>query len=237
MPHETEPRVGGPRRSEKLTPLILIGLLTVQTALLGLLIVRINTLQQLLVGGPPAGQAPEVAKEVLQVDPGDGANQGSPDAPVTIVEFSCFTCPACEDLQADLKRTLARYPSQVRLAFRYFPLRLEGKPIELAKAAECARRQGKFWEAHDVLFRRSAEIEGEEALLDALEPVGLDLESLSQCLASPEVESRVRTDFEAGRSYGVNSTPTLFVNGRRVQGADFATLSQLVESTLKKEVI
>jgi protein-disulfide isomerase len=241
MTHETEPVGSGPGRSDRLTTFTLIGLLTVQTALLGLLILRVNNLQRLLATGSPGGVAAaggtQVSAEVIPVDPGDGPVQGSPEAPVTIVEFSCFTCPACADLEPDLKRTLARYPGKVRLAYRYFPLRLDGKPLLLAEAAECARRQGKFWETHDLLFQRSAEIESEPELLETLAPLDLDLEDLSRCLASEEVEAHVRADFEAGRSYGVDSTPTLFVNGRRVRGADFTTLSELVESSLKKEVI
>lgn len=224
-------------RSEKLTFLV-IGLLFMQTVLLGLLLWRINSLERLVLTAASGGglSAPE-AEEVVAVDPGDGPTKGDAAAPVTIVEFSCFTCPACADLQPGLKETLSRHPGQIRLAFRYFPLRLEGKPILLAKAAECARTQGKFWEAHDLLFQKSLDIEGEQALLEAMAPLGLDPAGLSQCLASKETEARVRADFEAGRDYGVNSTPTLFVNGRRVQGADLRMLERLVESSLEKGVV
>lgn len=224
-------------RSEKLTVLV-IGLLFMQTVLLGLLLWRINSLESLVLTAASGGElgAPE-EEEVIAVDPGNGPTQGDAAAPVTIVEFSCFTCPACADLQPGLKETLARHPGQIRLAYRYFPLRLEGKPILLAKAAECARTQGKFWEAHDLLFKKGLDIEGEPALLEAMAPLGLDPAGLSQCLASKETEARVRADFEAGREYGVNSTPTLFVNGRRVQGADLRVLEKLVESSLEKGVV
>jgi protein-disulfide isomerase len=227
-------------RSEKLTVVLVVGLLAVQTALLGVLLWRINELQRLVLGavsGGGLGAQGGGADEVVDVDPGAGPTRGTPQAPVTIVEFSCFTCPACSDLQSGLKETLARHPGKVRLAFRYFPLRLEGKPILLAKAAECARRQGKFWETHDLLFTQGDGIESQEDLLAATAPLGLDSVDLSQCLASKDAEARVRADFEAGRSYGVNSTPTLFVNGRRVRGADLRTLNQLVESSLEKGLV
>lgn len=224
-------------RSEKLTVLV-IGLLFMQTALLGVLLWRIDSLERLVLSAASGGSlgAPE-AEEVVDVDPGNGPTQGAAAAPVTIVEFSCFTCPACADLQPGLKETLSRHPGKIRLAFRYFPLRLEGKPILLAKAAECARTQGKFWEAHDLLFSKGLDIEGEKALVEAMAPLGLDPAGLSQCLASKETEARVRADFEAGRGYGVNSTPTLFVNGRRIQGADLRILEQVVESSLEKGVV
>lgn len=241
MPTESDVHGSGSPRLEKLTPLLVIGLLVVQTAVLGLLVVRVNSLQQLLLTGSPDGSAGSAGgqggAEVVDVEPGDGPSKGSPDAPVTIVEFSCFTCPACADLQPDLKRTLERFPDQVRLTFRYFPLRLDGKPVVLAKAAECARAQGRFWEAHDVLFRSSEALDDEAQVVAALTPLGLEPAELSACLASDDTEARVRADFEAGRSYGVTGTPTLFVNGRRVQGADFATLTRIVESSLEKEVI
>lgn len=225
-------------RSEKLSVLV-IGLLFMQTVLLGLLLWRIQSLERLVLSAASGGElgAPPEEEEVVAVDPGNGPTQGDAAAPVTIVEFSCFTCPACADLQAGLKETLSRHPGKVRLAYRYFPLRLEGKPILLAKAAECARTQGKFWEAHDLLFKKGLDIEGEKALLDAMAPLGLDPAGLSQCIASKETEARVRADFEAGRSYGVNSTPTLFVNGRRVEGADLRILERVVESNLEKGVV
>ncbi len=221
-------------RSEKLTTLLLVGLLALQTVLLGALLRRIGALERtvLTVVAGAAQGASEVAEEATAVEVGQGPIQGAAGAPVTIVEFSCFTCPACADLQPELKRTLSLHPGEVRLAFRYFPLRLEGKPMLLAKTGECARRQDKFWETHDLLFSKSDEIEGEAELLEAVKPLGLDLERLAQCLASAEAEARVREDFEAGRSYGVTGTPTLFVNGKRVLGSDPRILDRLVAASL-----
>jgi protein-disulfide isomerase len=220
-------------RSEKLTTALLVGLLALQTVLLGVLLRRINTLERtVLTAVAGAGAGSGETDEVVAVDPGPGPLLGAAGAPVTIVEFSCFTCPACADLEPELKQTLARHPGQVRLAYRYFPLQLKGKPMMLAKAAECAGRRGKFWEAHDLLFSKSDQIEQEADLLEAAASLGLDREELAQCLASAEVEARVRADFEAGRSYGVTGTPTLFVNGKRVRGADSRTIDRLVESSL-----
>lgn len=220
-------------QSDKLTSALLIGLLTVQTLLLAILLFRINGLHKLLLQARGSLGAP-VSEEVLDVEPGDGPSKGAQEAPVTIVEFSCFTCPSCADLQPVLDEVLAAHPGEVRLVFRYFPLALQDKPMVLATAAECARRQGRFWEAHDRLFAHGREIEGEADLLAVLDGLGLDEAAFSECLASDEAASRVRVDSEAGRSYGVSGTPTLFVNGRRVMGADRGTLERVIDASLER---
>lgn len=221
-------------QSDKLTSALLIGLLTVQTLLLAILLFRINGLHQLLLQTRGGTLGAPVSEEVIDVDPGDGPSKGAPAAPVTLVEFSCFTCPSCADLQPVLDQVLEAHQGEVRLVFRYFPLALQGKPMMLATAAECARRQGQFWPAHDRLFAHSREIDGEADLLATLDDLGLDEAAFSECLASEEATARVKADSEAGRSYGVSATPTLFINGRRVMGADRGTLERVIDGSLEQ---
>lgn len=220
-------------RSDKLTPLLLVGLLVVQTLLLGILIFRVNALHALILSSGPIGgpTGPGPADVVENVDPGSGPKKGADGAPVTIVEFSDFTCPACSDLQPILRRILADHEGDVQLAFRYFPLSFQGKPFRLATAAECAHRQGAFWQLHDVLFAESVEMWSEQELVTEAGQLGLDEEAFAACMASEEVTTRLREDFEAGRGYGVSSTPTLFVNGRRVRGADATALERAIEAS------
>lgn len=216
--------------------ILVVGLLGLQTVLLGVLAFRLDGLHRLLLDlqvgissllavGSLGGKSVAV---FLDVEPGDGPTKGSPDAPVTIVEFSDFTCRACADLQPTLRRILEEHDADVRLAFRYFPLSFQGKPFLLAKAAECGNQQGVFWALHDRLFARSPEIEGKEGLLEEVADLELDLDSFTRCLASEEVAARLRADFEAGLSYGVNSTPALFINGRRVLGTDIEYLRHAI---------
>ncbi len=130
-------------RSEKWIPYLLIGLLAVQTVLLTAVILRLNAIQALLTAAPSAGGASAgavVSAEKIEVAEGDGPSKGAVGAPVKIVEFSDFTCPSCAELQPALRQILAKHEGQVRLAFRYFPLSDQGRPMLLATAAECAHR-------------------------------------------------------------------------------------------------
>lgn len=219
-------------RTDKWLPVLLVGLLAVQTFLLAVVILRLNEIQRLVSMRDSGSPGPVVSDEVIQVDPGDGPAKGPADAPVTLVEFSCFTCPSCADLQPALREVLSKYEGRVRLAFRYFPLGSQGKPILLATAAECANRQGRFWEAQDVLFQKSRDLSSTTDVAAALQKTGLDMEAFGRCVGSEEAVARVQSDFEAGRKYGVDATPTLFLNGRRVLGADAADLSRLIEAEL-----
>ena len=221
-------------RSEKWIPLLLVGLLAIQTVLLGVVILRLNTLHSLLLamqGGGGGGGAVS-SEEKIDVDPGTGPSKGPSNAPVTIVEFSDFTCPSCAELQPALRQVLSRYEGKVRLTYRYFPLSAKGKPMLLARAAECADRQAKFWETHDILYEKSRELETEEDVRAALSGLGLDLEAFSACQKSTEAAARPEADFAAGKRYGITGTPTLFVNGRRVLGADADTLDRIIASEL-----
>jgi protein-disulfide isomerase len=87
-----------------------------------------------------------------------------------------------------------------------------------AYAAECAGRQGRFWEYHDVLFENGRQL-GRDALVGYAERLGLDVRAFDQCLDDPATRARVAADVEAASRAGVNSTPTLFINGRLVEGA------------------
>ncbi|HWP67498.1 MAG TPA: thioredoxin domain-containing protein [Candidatus Limnocylindria bacterium] len=153
--------------------------------------------------------------------------KGPADAPVTIVEFSDFQCPACAHAFLDL-HDLVRRRSDVRLVFRHFPLDERCNddlqhgvhPVAClaACAAECAGQQGKFWEYHDLLFENQATL-SRDAFFGFARELGLDIARFRTCLDAPETMALVRDDVRAGNSLGIESTPTIFINGRRIQGA------------------
>jgi protein-disulfide isomerase/uncharacterized membrane protein len=153
--------------------------------------------------------------------------KGSADAPVTIVEFSDFECPACRHAFGDL-RELVRSRPDVKLVFRHFPLdsrcnsgmqqQLHPDACLAAAAAECAGRQGRFWEYHDTLFEHQKSLD-RESLFRYARDVGLDIVGFRTCLDDPTTMDGIAADVAAGVRLGVESTPTIFINGRRVQGA------------------
>ncbi|MFN8543548.1 MAG: thioredoxin domain-containing protein [Candidatus Binatia bacterium] len=152
--------------------------------------------------------------------------KGQPSAPVTLVEFSDFQCPACGEAFADLKKLAAR--PDVRMIFRSFPLdascnaalqrSFHPDACLAAMAAECAGDQSRFWEYHDQLFQNQKTLD-RESLFRYARAVGLDIPAFRTCLDAPETRARVVTDVEAGLKLGISSTPTLFFNGRLVDGA------------------
>jgi protein-disulfide isomerase/uncharacterized membrane protein len=152
--------------------------------------------------------------------------KGDPNAPITIVEFSDFECPACAQAFLDL-HDLVRRRRDVRLVFRHFPLDdrcnadirhgVHPTACLAAGAAECAGQQGKFWEFHDLLFANQAAI-ARESLFGFARDTGLDIPRFRACLDDPATLDVVRGDARAGSGLGVESTPTIFINGRRIKG-------------------
>ena len=153
--------------------------------------------------------------------------KGRDGAPVTIVEFSDFQCPACAHAFLDLQDVVRRR-SDVRLVFRHFPLDqhcndgiehgVHPMACVAACAAECAAQQGKFWEYHDLLFENQAGL-ARDNLFAFARDLGLDMQRFRTCLDAPETLELVREDVRAGDSLGIESTPTIFINGRRIPGA------------------
>jgi protein-disulfide isomerase/uncharacterized membrane protein len=164
---------------------------------------------------------------VATLVPADAASKGRADAPVTIVEFSDFECPACGQAFKDL-HDLLRVRTDVRLVFRNFPLDSscnEAMPRALhpdaclaAAAAHCAGEQRRFWDYHDLLFENQKALD-RDTLFRYARDLELDIPTFRTCLDDPATRARLAEDVRAGIAAGVESTPTLFINGRRVNGA------------------
>jgi len=145
--------------------------------------------------------------------------KGSADAPVTIVEFADFQCPFCSRVQPALKDVLARYQGKVKLAYRDFPLSQIHQHAEMAaEASHCALTQGKYWEMNDAMFADQSNLD-EAALVKTAASLGMDRNSFSSCLKSGKYKAVVQQDFDAGSQAGVNATPTFFINGEFLSGA------------------
>jgi protein-disulfide isomerase len=145
--------------------------------------------------------------------------RGSADAPVTIVEFSDYQCPYCRKAEATLDEVLAKYPGEVSLAYRDFPLRQIHPQAEMAaEAARCAGEQGKFWEYHDRLLTDPPKLD-KASLLEDARGLGLDADKFGACLESGKFKAQVDADSQAGSRLGVSGTPTFFINGIFMTGA------------------
>ena len=159
--------------------------------------------------------------------------RGDPKAPITIVEFSDFQCPFCQRAHQVVKELLSKYPAQVKLAYRDFPLRqIHPQADAAAEAARCAGEQGKFWQFHDRLFESNRSLDL-AAFADHAAAVGLDQPKFVDCLAADKFESQIEQDLQDGTRAGVNGTPGFFINGVMVTGAQpLAVFERVVQEEL-----
>jgi protein-disulfide isomerase len=162
-------------------------------------------------------------------------SRGNPSAPITVVEFSDFQCPYCLRASPTLVQLQKVYGDRVRVVWKDFPLtQIHPEAFKAAEAAHCAGDQGKFWEYHDRLFANPQALRPPDLQRYAAD-TGLDVKRFAECLASSTHAERVRDGLELGNRLGVNSTPTLFINGRMLAGAyPLETLREVVEEELER---
>jgi protein-disulfide isomerase len=145
-------------------------------------------------------------------------SRGTASAPVTIVEFSDFQCPFCRAAEGSLKEVRQKYGDQVRLVYMDFPLGFHPHAMDAARAARCAADQDKFWPFHDELFLDQKKLDPND-LKQTAAKIGLDGNKFDSCFATAEHDAGIRKDMAEGNSLGVTGTPTFFINGREMVGA------------------
>lgn len=144
-----------------------------------------------------------------------GPPLGDEKAPVTVVVFSDFTCPYCRSSRPELESFVAAHPGRVKLYFKPYPILSHPGALESAMAAEWGREQGAFWKLHDAMFASSSH--DLDALEAAAQGLGLDGADLRDALLSRRMEGRVRASQTEANRVGVHSTPTVFMNGRKLE--------------------
>jgi len=150
----------------------------------------------------------------VDLDLDDAPIRGAPMARITIAEFSDFECPFCGRAYPILEEIVSEFRGEVKLAFLHFPLSMHPRAAEAARATVAAQNQGKFWKMHDMIFEHQQALERSD-LESYAEAVGLDMARFRRDLDAPETQRRVEQDRAQGERVGVDSTPTLFIDGRR----------------------
>ena len=195
---------------------------------LGLLLVT-----QPILASAQAAQPPATSAAAPATLPGISITQKGPEtAPVTIVEFSDYLCPYCQKAQGVVDEVLARNQGKVRFVHRDFLL---GRPrsMAVARAAQCAADQGKFWDYRRNLLEAPGDWTDED-LLRRTASLGLDRASLQSCLSSDRHDKAILDSSAEGKTLGVQSTPTFFINGRRLRGVRSAEqFQEIIDSELK----
>ena len=177
-------------------------------------------------------EAPRVNVAVAASNP----TLGSASAPITLIEFSDYQCPYCGRVEPTLKRLRAAYGDKIRFVWKDFPLtQIHPQAFKAGEAAHCAGDQGKYWELHDVLFSKQSELQLDDLKRHAL-TLGLKTDAFNQCLDSGKYAERVRDGVAEGGQLGVNSTPTVFINGRRFSGAQpYEVFAAAIDEELAKK--
>ena len=161
------------------------------------------------------------AHKPFSPDAPDFRKRGPAGAKLLIVEFSDFQCPACRYAEQPMRQILAMYDGKLRFVFKHFPLRMHQWAKPAAAAAECAGRQGKFWEYHDRLYDKQDEWTNDKAddfLSGYAKDLGLDVPAWQACRRDPSTAAAYEADMKDGDDAWVASTPTFFINGRRFAG-------------------
>lgn len=162
-------------------------------------------------------EAPEPL-ERFDVDVAKAPLRGPVNGPITVVFFSDFECPYCVKAEKTLRELEAQKPGQVKIAYKFRPLPMHAHARDAAKAAIAADKQGKFWEYHDVLLQHHDALERADLVRYASD-LGLSAARFERDLDDPSTEERIKADEAQGTALGARGTPTSFVNGYRLVGA------------------
>lgn len=156
---------------------------------------------------------------------------GSAQAKVTLVEFADFECPACGASFPVVKQVTEKYKEDLRYVFRHFPLDQHKNARRAAEAAEAAATQGKFWEMHDSLFKNQTSLSPETINGLGIE-LKLDMDKFTKELTDGTYKDKVQSDVNDGVALGVTSTPTFYLNGKKLNLFSFADLETEVKKAL-----
>jgi len=172
---------------------------------------------------------------------GNAATIGSPDSPVTIIEFGCFVCSNTKKAEATVQKVLNNYKGKVYYAYRDLPIESHLNAVLSSEVAYCAKAQGKYWEYHNMIFKNQEvlmkldEESAKEWFISKAGELGLDENNFGECLANHTYLNQIEKDFEDGLSTGVTATPTFFVNNQSIIGClPYGAFEAAINSELKK---
>lgn len=143
---------------------------------------------------------------------------GGADAPVTVVEFSDFQCPYCRAAESTVNAMRAKYGERIKFIYMDFPLSFHQHAMDAARAGQCAAKQDKFWPYHDAIFADQSKLSGTDLKATA-KKLGLDAKKFDACFDQDQPDREIKAEQAEGESLGVTGTPTFFINGREVVGA------------------
>lgn len=208
--------------------------------LLGTLVVSVVLIAGIAVLFSRSSVQQQAPVDQSQLTAGANVTWGPDDAPVTIVEFSDFQCPACKSAEPFVRAVRTQYPDSVRIVYRYFPLeQLHQYARTAAQAAQVAQTEGKFWEYSDILFENQetwstldSKDQVKQTLSEYATELGIDSASFLERMDSPDVVAAVQNDITLGDTLKIMATPTFYVNGVQTSAPE---LLDAVKSVLDQQ--
>jgi protein-disulfide isomerase len=180
---------------------------------------------------------PEVAGDNVEVTETDWV-KGDREAQTVLIEYGDFQCPACANYYPMIKRLHEEIPTGFKTVYRHIPLTsIHRNALISSYAAEAAGNQGKFWEMHDMLYEKqtewSEETNASVQFIEYAKNIGLDEERFKSDIESDQVKQKVEANMTNANSLGINSTPTFYLNGQRIQPRSYDEFKNLVEDQIR----
>ena len=223
-------------------------LLLIAAFIIGYLVARVQLLEKGQTAAVAPGQqaaapsAPNPKDVLKKLTPGHFPAKGNQNAKVTVVEFADFRCPFCEKFFTDTEQQLLKDyvdAGKVKFIFRNYQF-LGDASVFAGNAAECANEQGKFWEFHDWLYKNQppesdTSMYNVDSMTTAATSLGMNGDQFRTCLAATKFKDNVTKDLREGQGVGVSGTPTFYINGRQLVGAQpYTAFKTIIDEELKK---
>lgn len=166
--------------------------------------------------------------------------KGNKESKVILIEYSDFQCPACKAYFPLVKQIADTFKDKIAIVYRHFPLPQHQNAQKAAYAAEAAGAQGKFWDMHDLLFKNQEnwadKSNADEILLSYAKELKLDEEQFKKDKESKAIKEKVNADLSSGQEAQVNSTPSFFLNGEKLDNPqNFEAFKKIIEETIANQ--
>lgn len=193
---------------------------------------KLETVQPVAQPPLPQRAVPPAQRRVTDISIEGAPIRGPEDAPVTIIAFSDFQCPYCSRAHPTLLRVLATYPQSVRLVFKHNPLPMHPQAPLAHRASIAAAEQGRFWEMHDLIFDNNRDL-SRGTLMSYAQELDFDVAKFTADMDSDRVGVVLSRDIAESERLGINGTPTFYINGKFLSGAQpFENFQALIEREL-----
>lgn len=172
---------------------------------------------------------------VVDIEEGNSPSRGKAAAPITIVEFADFQCPACREASQTIADLAADYPDEVRIVFKHLPLPLHHEALPASFAAIAAGNQKKFWEMHDLLFENQSML-GPDTYIRLARELNLDVKRFQKEMANEAAAAQIRADMSIARRLKLDATPRYFINGSYAGGNERRSEYEALIAAWRKEL-